>query len=104
MVSASRGWAGVRERAALVDGGHRPSRHELSVEQRDSVASLTSSEEMFSEKVEWSESREVEQRAVLGVMNKIMVGLVQRSDHRVVCGSAPNENEVKFFVSRRAAK
>ena len=35
----------LEDRAGLVDIGHRPSRQELSVEQRDSVASLTSMEE-----------------------------------------------------------
>jgi len=33
------------DRAGLVDRGHRLSRHEISVEQRDSVESLTSREE-----------------------------------------------------------
>ena len=41
-VSQGRGWV---ERAGLVERGHRVSRQEVSVEQRDSVAASTSSGE-----------------------------------------------------------
>ena len=51
MVSVSYG-GDLLKHAGLENRGHRLSRHELNIEQRESVASLTSSEEMVLRGVE----------------------------------------------------
>ena len=74
-------WWDWEDRAGLVDSGHRLSRHELSVEQRDPVASLTSREENVLEvgrlKARTEEKRvgdRLRQKETIGVEAKGLLG------------------------------
>jgi len=112
-VSLSQGWD-WEDRVGLVDRGHRLSRQKLSVEQRDSVASLTSrdgrcwrSEEQRQQGLRNGWGRQVAEVAAEGnhrcgssgsyrethsEVDKIVVRKVQRCDS--LCGTVSCENEI----------